>query len=325
MNFEKNFVKKDQLSGREVQAEDVDAQRKYEMTLEFLDQIDFEVLNQIFREIKGRSKDYRIKGENFISKRIIAVYPEGKDVSIRGTYSPKDGIQMLAGYLEEPRVDSEEEFRNHMMSLLVHESVHATEGRRNYVSFFANLNIERLKSWLNPVLVTRGGYETIKYIRGQLKHKLNYFNEGVTDLIAEEVYYEYLRRTGDRRLFAKEGRSPKFIEGYKGSRVIMAALIEVVADASGIPSDKVWEGLKQGYMVGLNLEETELYQEFNTLFFKDFISVDDKGTSIRPPIEEMLKKIDRIALSEAAKERIKKSYDVFVQSISKGVDNEKEL
>lgn len=86
-------------------------------------------------------------------------------------------------------------------------------------------------------------------------------NEAVTELIADQVYRQYVQRSGDRGLFIdQEGRLRKNAS-YKNERKAAVKLIEELSEKIGIPSDTVFKALTQGYFSNETLAVSDALNE----------------------------------------------------------------
>ena len=125
-----------------------------------------------------------------------------------------------------------------------------------------------------------------------------FFNEGITDIIGEQVYDEYLRRTGSANEVTDEKNNTTYVEAYVGSRALVTAFIEMIAQASDIPSDKVREGVISGYMNGIDLDDSELAPALNQIFYPEFIKQlrDAQLSEIDVPLPEVLARVKQAGL-----------------------------
>ncbi len=152
-----------------------------------------------------------------------------------------------------------------------------------------------------------------------LGHRENflYLNEAVTDTIAQEIYEEYLQRTGDREYFDSERAG--YHEAYLGSRVLTKASVEIIASATGIPSEKVWEGFIQGYMSGVDLNSRELRESIEEVLFPGFMSkIKNAKSEEALPLERLVEQARNLPLSEEVKGKINaafKKYQDWLQEI----------
>ena len=160
----------------------------------------------------------------------------------------------------------------------------------------------------------------------------NAFNEGVTQRIAEEVFWEYHKRMGNTsgakqylssRLLRRTNRGKRVWTYYMfGNHV--DSMCEAIARYTDVPKEKVWESIKRGYF-----EKPELYNEETVNLFKQTFGEDvlyeyamlktddpeekfiqfDKKYSI-PPVETYVQRwLDHlgIAIEQKKKRRKKKT------------------
>ncbi len=114
--------------------------------------------------------------------------------------------------------------------------------------------------------IAPGGFYRKKTLKGRhLRDEFLAFSEGVTELIAEEVFTEYLKRTGASTELKGSKSAPEYIEGYLGMRPIVRAFIASVAERTGVPYEVVWGSIKQGYFVGEDLGQNELIETFGEI------------------------------------------------------------
>jgi predicted DsbA family dithiol-disulfide isomerase len=119
-----------------------------------------------------------------------------------------------------------------------------------------------------------------------LHYYFRILNEGVTDLIAEEAYREYHKRTG-------ESDVAQFMRGYEGvPHRIVSLLIQKLSERTSVEPDKVWEGFVQGYFAGQNLRDEEIRS-----LFEETLGLD---------VVELIKEIKNKEQAEAAIEEIKR-------------------
>lgn len=87
-----------------------------------------------------------------------------------------------------------------------------------------------------------------------------FFNEAVTDKIAEDVWSEYRVRTGQHN-----GKEEKFRSNYFYVVSLLEAVLSHISVKTEVPYDEVWKSVKQGYFTGLDLDSTELAEAFDEL------------------------------------------------------------
>lgn len=149
------------------------------------------------------------------------------------------------------RLDPTERFANgyDVLSTFVHERVHA----RGFNTFrIVALHKRRTGEILEPDSL-KMGYEN--YVTKEFLG----FNEGVTELIAEEAYSELVKRQGMARFV------PGRVEGgkrwyagyeyhvYEAEKAEVREFLSDFARTYGVPEKVVWNAVKRGYFEGLEL------------------------------------------------------------------------
>ncbi len=286
--------------------------KEYERTI---DRVDFGVIKDIFTEIRRKSgveEDFQVVDKRGITVKLEALLnPNAADYS-----GIENKIRLF--YPFQTNYSSHENLRNEVLSNIMHEETHAAgkvedcsswEARKlKWESFFSGKVIEYGKY----------GYSQSWVRKGEFYANFNYFNEGVTDKIAEEVYEEYLKRTGETGYFLGEKGNKRYSPGYLPSRALVTAFIEVVASSTHMPSDKIWEAIMQGYMIGLKLDESELKEAFDEIFYKGFvdsIGVNDPDKEEDLPLGALEVKLKQVELDDIARERIKKAFDDYLRDL----------
>lgn len=167
----------------------------------------------------------------------------GED-GVGGGYSPlKNRIRM----------DPTESFGNgyELLSTFVHERIHA----RGFNTFrLVAVHKRRTGEILKPSSL-RMGYED--YVTKEFLG----FNEGVTELIAEEAYLELIKRQGvSKFLSGKVEEGKRWYAGYEyhvyeKEKEEVRGFISEFAQTFQIPERVVWGAVKRGYFEGLDLKE----------------------------------------------------------------------
>lgn len=99
------------------------------------------------------------------------------------------------------------------------------------------------------------GYERARIDVLTLRRTFGMFNEGVTDMIAEEMFDEYTRRYGVD--LDNLPSKLKYKQRYTVGRRIVSFVCERVAKGCGLSRDVVWRGIQRGYFEGLDLSHGE--------------------------------------------------------------------
>lgn len=138
-----------------------------------------------------------------------------------------------------------------VLSTLVHERVHA----RGFNTFrIVAVHKQRTGEVLEPDAI-RMGYEN--YVTKEFLG----FDEGVTELIADEVYRELVKRQGATKFRVgrtKEGKA--WYAGYEyltyeNEKAEVKAFMNGFSKKFNVPEGVVWNAVKRGYFEGLDLNE----------------------------------------------------------------------
>lgn len=94
------------------------------------------------------------------------------------------------------------------------------------------------------------------------------FNEGITELIKDDILHEYVRRTGDRKLFSLISfeQTKKDVSNYQtyfNERVLVNSIFMRVAKILELPLDVVREAFVQAYLTGEEYVDIEEKKEEN--------------------------------------------------------------
>lgn len=276
-----------------------------------IENIDYKTLKSIFDEMRLRAGATGVSG--FCGPERIAI-----DNGIGGgQYEMKKGIAIAPRFLSkrEPEDISPVAFRNHIFSAAIHEETHASSKNSEDIPKGAKYLWMRMKSLFkrsSPYEVS--GYDRRQFYKGSQERSFMDFNEGVTDKIAEEVYAEYLKRRGEKNIVSDQNHPAQYnVEAYLGSRAMVTGFIEIVAKSTGVPSETVWEAVKQGYMTGLDLRETELQEAFEEIFSEEFMDRMAKwGSGEYAGVHaEMLETVKSLELTEEAQEKVRLAFEKY--------------
>ncbi|MFZ2187027.1 MAG: hypothetical protein WAV46_00115 [Candidatus Moraniibacteriota bacterium] len=291
-----------------------------------LEKVDFSVMQDIFSEM------YRKSGLQSEPKLIplenieVVGYSGGesnsveKRITIGADFSPW-AIRSRQFHSREWR--SEKQFtrgrlRADILSTFMHEQTHAISKniRRE------EGKIERLKKQMKSFFFGRqkvdnsSGYQMEGIEKGGFNVRHLPFNEAVTDKIGEEVYDEYLKRTGEKKFFLDHAGT-QYGEGYIGERAMVDIMIETLSASLDVPRDVVWDSIKQGYMLGVDLDESELSDAFDEIFTPE---VRDKIAQWSPngsglPVEELNKLSKELVSSATGQEKVKAAYEKYQRQV----------
>lgn len=316
MNSEQNDYHLGVPDGKEVVPVD-----PYRETIETLESIDFATLQEIFAEIRRRSN---VDAENELFAREHIEVLTSDSEAIRGEAFTDGSIvvnpfEIASGDFAGDMPKTAAEMRRRILSVLVHEQSHVVAHKKE-----AGFIVRTVREFLStlvyaPQRTKEVGYATEHVVDGNYRSSFKYFNEGVTDKIAETVYAEYLRRTGDRSRYAGDAGGAPYWEAYPGSRAVVTTMVEMVANATDVPSDVVWESLISGAVNGVDLDSTELAGALNDICFPEFVQMlkEAELSETELPLPELLQRVKAKGLSDDAKEKIKDATVKFHDALNR--------
>lgn len=227
---------------------------------EFLQAVDFNVLNDIFDTLIRR-----VEAEQPASVTGLRVSPErvtfdakadshGQEMTAAGRSNVSSGkIALLWG-----KNDASAHPAYNVLTLLgtlMHEATHVRGGYTARGRERGNEFEVTIRAGLRESRYNRANPHRNKIIALSL-------NEAITEDISHEVLHEYLIRTGnsaflnDPRLANELSNS----EGYVLDRFVLATVIDALAREVGVPREEVWKGFVQAYMSG-NTDVKELFAD----------------------------------------------------------------
>ncbi len=247
----------------------------YYIALDAVDAVDFGILNSIFAERARRAGVARLP-QPIGRKRVRVVedaIDERADRCIIGKYIPATGrvlISSLAMLVSDARMGRlfDRSLGQRILSAVVHELAHGygfADVKGFLRLFWAGVTVARRG---RRVLTGTVGYmRTVMYETGT-DSLFRVLNEAVTDFIAEEVFYEYLQRSGEA-----SRRGAMYWRGYVAERMLASMLVARLAERTGVSTDAVLDALIEGYFTGRDLLDPEMRSFFDEYIYPGFIDV----------------------------------------------------
>ncbi len=259
----------------------------------WLGEIDFDELNEIFAEQLRRSGIDTSRLNPLFRENI---YMDGGTNTATMSYTGSiNAIQIHANEFEEyvahqnvSNVDPRLIFMQH----LIHEGAHAASANITVMKDRASGFVQLSDSGLNHrhVNAVLQGDDTFTL---EENNEFLMFNEGVTELVADEVLSEYLKRRPLSGLSSEianstfdnlVGTHSTEGVGYATARQFVTAFVDAIAREVGIPEDVVWSALKRQYFRGDSLAEKEtsdLLNESLGEIFTEMLSEADTAGFLR--------------------------------------------
>jgi len=286
------------------------------LAIETIEQVDYNALREIFETMRRRSGVPEKSG--FIEKSGIQF---DRNEAGGGRFNGDHIVINPEASIEEK--GDEATIRRKALSTLIHEETHASGSHVSPTDLVRGLKEIRSYFTKQPILLDANGYHRRMIEKGTSSLYSSYFSEGVTDMIAERVYGEYVNRTGIRSELTSADGTSSFDECYVDSRAFATSFVEMIAHSVGVPSETVWEGVVQGYMQGLDLKNSGLENAFDEVFYPQFTQAmiaPSETNKMTLSLPEVLAKVKATPLDESARMRVKDSFDKFHKFLFKQSD-----
>lgn len=198
-------------------------------------------------------------------------------------------------------------FNNQIFSVLCHEETHSVSTSAHHRSFVLSL--------FNTFTNRPSGQSGLEYtsIVHDIVHDGSFgmFNEAVTDSVAEEVFGEYIKRSGDRVLFSNPDGIAEYSKTYLNERNIFKAFICALSRTVEIPEDVVWSGVKQSYFSNANLAKRELVKLFEEVLKINISNIIRNPTKSSGVSQNAIQQLENIGSSEV---------DIFSGNLAKSIE-----
>jgi hypothetical protein len=203
-----------------------------------LDELDERCLEEIFNAIVEKA-GVPEKKYQYIPLRDVKVEYDTEDKYAGRSSALMQNIQLNAAYISV-------ETPAQLCKVLIHEELHALSrgettfnNEKGSVTGVVGFREEEWEEGTN-MLITRS---------------FELFNEGMTELITDDVYATYVHRTGNQSVY-REYEGQNLIEAsaaYTDGRIAVNAVIEQIARESGVDRDRVREAFVRCYFEGRGL------------------------------------------------------------------------
>lgn len=299
----------------------------------FINKVDFELLKKVFItklhkvgiNTSNINSDFVMREEIFqtpLIQKILSFY------NIKGDFeNVRDGsakrIRLNETHVkisewlknQDPRTRDSEEFYSSMLSVLCHEEVHA-------VSHHSCTEWES-KNYLLNESSERSGLS----VRNIEQHKLfkttntsNTFftlvDEGVTDMMAEEIYNDYSKQQN-----SIEQRP--YVAGYPDARSVLNAFLDKISLECELDREVLWGAIVKSKMLGAQLGDDRVNQLFGDALPEKFwqkLATATPKQKIKPYL--LKREVQNSTWSEKDKKRLRRWIRGFVKNDNSDILNE---
>lgn len=215
---------------------------------EFIEALDFPVLNDIFRSVLTKSGSPNKDLYKIIDSSDVHIDTEDRSETA-AQYSFEDGIvlnwrkivadaNVLKEVLQQKEMDTSEHSLVGLAALqnLIHEHLHKISRIRLEVAEYNPTNFLPEEIELTKGFTQNGDFVSL--------------DEAVTEQIAQELFDSYLIRTGNRASLQLSERIMFGATNYLFDRVLLHKLLDLLSEKIGIDRDIVWRGFVREYMNG---------------------------------------------------------------------------
>ena len=267
------------LDADQLEKEEALVLKSIDSVQEAVKEIDFTVINEILRDIYTKfTGDISDEDRNFYFKldenfNIRVKYTELINFSHYGAfisnttnikaYTRDGGIIIFAREYVNSYGDTDSKTRLALLRDIIHEMLHIK-------SSFAEEDIasENLKftSGISPKQ-SRNKDETLIIHDDNKSDDFIIANEGLTELITDAIFSEYLARSGKLKELEQDNGSDiqaDYIDRgalYFSGRLALVSLVSMIAEYTGVSEDKVYQAFVIEYLTGGDIMRAEIMDE----------------------------------------------------------------
>jgi hypothetical protein len=212
---------------------------------EYIDSLHEDVVKDIISLILRKAGNQEAM-ERFIPFQEVFTYMNANDNSV-GSYHPETHvINLNKGVLLR---DNAPLTKTLTLATLIHEELHAVTRKEDVVTG-DGFGIQRVI-----------GFEEQNFdaVTKSIQREWARFNEGLTELIKDDIITEYLKRTGDSREIVLRGyegeENDNTYQTYQAERVLVNKIIMRIHNETGVSLDAVREGFVQAYFSDISFSE----------------------------------------------------------------------
>ncbi|MDO8521456.1 MAG: hypothetical protein Q7S52_05045, partial [bacterium] len=191
---------------------------------EVLDQINMKTLEDIFAEKLAKAGVKETRGRLCGKEHMFM--SDGTDMLTGSESVAEARLKNKTIRLNLPAIALfDAPFCSALLSVITHEEGHLVADGK---ACEGNFLLKRLHSLFSPATfpLSRTGNTYGEMKRGVAQYFFRIFNEVVNDKLAEEVFYEYLKRTGSATLYADDEAKTEFSRCYARGHSMVETFIE---------------------------------------------------------------------------------------------------
>ncbi len=281
-----------------------------------LEKVDFDMLKKIFKEERvkaGLDTETNLPpAEKIGTSGLYNTVGLTQDAVVMGIYFQEfNNIQIDPRIMQRIGEDpnSSASFESIAFKVLCHEAAHAVSTNPH-----ENTPLRTIVNSIKGLPVTPGG---VAYREGLLGFRLfSQFNEAVTDTIAEEVYAEYLKRSGDTTFFQNKDGSNTFGRSYTAERELLQAFIGAISRSTDVPQEIVWEGVKHAFYTNEKLDSNELAQLYAEIIGINIAEIIKRPKETKDGYTGEIQKLDGVAPHADAAEDLEENTEFMEELIT---------
>lgn len=273
---------------------------------EAINQIDFSALKQVYED-KMRKLGLNANSVSFVDRENFRNIPTIQSAIGRGgVYKDEKNEIWLSSMWPKviEKVAENQTFNNAILSLVCHEETHATSDQK--CAGWENAEMPFVEKQEKQIGFQQ--YERYRLFGGlPLPQEAEYtiFNEGVTDMIGEEVYDTYISNTD--RSTERKGVTREYFKAYPTGRKLVNSVIDKISSECGLDEELVWSVIQRGYFAGEDIGSDTMKRLFNKVAPESlFQDIREAGGEFSPRIPAAIKQIKSRQWSEEDKKRIRR-------------------